>query len=75
MLIALLVNAVLLAAVWALLRYINRRYYILSLAKRIKAVDGSLLSGKVVVLPGKTRFGNNFDVLKMTPGKCGLFYD
>ncbi|XP_017874726.1 PREDICTED: probable cytochrome P450 4ac1 [Drosophila arizonae] len=73
MLIALLVNAVLLAVVWALLRYINRRYYILSLAKRIKTVDGSPLKGKVVVLPGKTRFGNNFDVLKMTPAMLFRF--
>lgn len=75
MLIALLVNAVLLAAVWALLRHINKRYYILSLAKRIRTVDGTPLKEKVVILPGKTRFGNNFDVLKMTPGKSGLFYD
>ncbi|KAL9923306.1 putative cytochrome P450 4ac1 [Glossina fuscipes fuscipes] len=40
-----------------------------TLCKRIKCVDGKPLEEKVCIIPGKTIFGNNFDVLNVTPGK------
>ncbi|XP_064548645.1 probable cytochrome P450 4ac1 [Drosophila montana] len=73
MLIILLETALLLVAVWLLLKHINRKYFILSLVKRIHTQDGSPLESKVSVLPGKTRFGNNFDILRMTPSMVFQF--
>lgn len=75
MLMILLATALLLVAVWLLLKHINRKYFILSLVKRIHTQDGSPLESKVSVLPGKTRFGNNFDILGMTPCKYGIWYE
>lgn len=51
-----------------ILRKLNEDYYILSLCKRIKTIDGSSLKDKVFIMPSKTIFGNNFDLLSMTPG-------
>lgn len=63
-----LILAVLLIVLINYLLKLNKDYYILSLCKRIKTVDGSPLEDKVVIIPGLTRFGNNFDLLTMTPG-------
>ncbi|XP_034474902.1 probable cytochrome P450 4ac1 isoform X1 [Drosophila innubila] len=62
-----LLSLFLLLIVWKLLERLNRKYFILTLAKRVQTVDGSPLETKVFVQPGKTRFGNNFDILKFTP--------
>lgn len=51
---------------WA---HLNRTYFILSLCKRIRTEDGSLLESKIYVAPSKTRFGNNFDLVNFTSGK------
>lgn len=48
---------------------LNQNYYILSLVKRVRTVDGSKLEDKIAVMPGKTIFGNNFDLLQMNSGK------
>ncbi|BFF95801.1 probable cytochrome P450 4ac1 [Drosophila madeirensis] len=50
-----------------LLRRVNRRYFVLSLCKRFQTEDGSPLESKIAVMPGRTRFGNNFDLLNFTP--------
>ncbi|KAI8118596.1 putative cytochrome P450 4ac1 [Lucilia cuprina] len=52
---------------------LNKDYFILSLCKRIKTIDGKPLEEKVVIIPGLTRFGNNFDLLTMTPEKLFNF--
>uniref|UniRef100_A0A1A9VMJ7 ABC transmembrane type-2 domain-containing protein n=1 Tax=Glossina austeni TaxID=7395 RepID=A0A1A9VMJ7_GLOAU len=52
-----------------LFRKVNENYFTLALCKRIKCVDGKPLEEKVCVIPGKTIFGNNFDVLNVTPEK------
>jgi len=65
--IALLGTSILLAALWLLLKQINKTYFILSLTKRVRTQDGSPLESKVAVMPGKTRFGNNLDILNFTP--------
>uniref|UniRef100_A0A1A9VMJ6 Cytochrome P450 n=1 Tax=Glossina austeni TaxID=7395 RepID=A0A1A9VMJ6_GLOAU len=65
----LLFFAVLLIILILLLRKVNENYFVLALCKRIKCVDGKPLEEKVWVMPGKTIFGNNFDVLNVTPGK------
>ncbi|KAM7353952.1 putative cytochrome P450 4ac1 [Cochliomyia hominivorax] len=52
---------------------LNEDYFILSLCKRIKTVDGSALGDKVHIVGGKTIFGNNFDLLNMTPEKLFNF--
>ncbi|XP_068156977.1 probable cytochrome P450 4ac1 [Drosophila tropicalis] len=66
-----LATVVLLIAVWRLFKILNRKYYILCLCKRVRPVDGSPLESKVVVIPGTTPFGNNFDILQNTPS--GVF--
>uniref|UniRef100_A0A1A9VZG8 Cytochrome P450 n=1 Tax=Glossina brevipalpis TaxID=37001 RepID=A0A1A9VZG8_9MUSC len=60
---------VLLIILIVLLYKVNDNYFILALCKRIKCVDGEPLEKKVCIIPGKTIFGNNFDVLSVTPGK------
>uniref|UniRef100_D3TQL2 Cytochrome P450 n=2 Tax=Glossina morsitans morsitans TaxID=37546 RepID=D3TQL2_GLOMM len=65
----LLFFVVLLIILILLLRKVNENYFVLALCKRIKCVDGKPLEEKVCVIPGKTIFGNNFDVLNLTPGK------
>uniref|UniRef100_A0A1A9WW89 Cytochrome P450 n=1 Tax=Glossina brevipalpis TaxID=37001 RepID=A0A1A9WW89_9MUSC len=52
-----------------LLFKVNKTYFILALCKRIKCVDGRPLEEKVCIIPGKTIFGNNLDILSMTPEK------
>ena len=47
---------------------VNQNYYILSLVKRVKTVDGSKLEDKIAILPGITIFGNNFDLLQLNTG-------
>lgn len=47
-----------------LLIHLNRKYYILSLCKRVQTVDGTELSKKICIIPGTSIFGNNLDVLK-----------
>lgn len=64
-----ILSAALLLAIWFLVRRINRKYYILSLSRRVQTVDGSPLESKVFVHPCKTIFGNNLDILQMTPSK------
>lgn len=59
-------------AIWILLRRINRKYFILSLTRRVQTQDGSPLGTKVFVQPGKTMFGNNLDLLLMTPRKLSI---
>ncbi|XP_017006515.2 probable cytochrome P450 4ac1 isoform X1 [Drosophila takahashii] len=71
--IALLGTPFLLAALWLLLKELNKTYFILSLAKRVQTVDGSPLESKVAVMPGKTRFGNNLDILNFTPSSVFNF--
>ncbi|KAM8716412.1 hypothetical protein ACLKA7_003310 [Drosophila subpalustris] len=58
---------------WKLLERLNRKYFILSLAKRVQTEDGSPLETKVFVQQGKTRFGNNLDILKFTPSMIFKF--
>ncbi|XP_032595046.1 probable cytochrome P450 4ac1 isoform X2 [Drosophila grimshawi] len=69
MFMTLLTYGLLIVALWTLLKCLNRKYFILSLVKRVQTQDGSPLDSKVFVIPGKTRFGSNFDLLKMTPSK------
>ncbi|XP_062142423.1 probable cytochrome P450 4ac1 [Drosophila sulfurigaster albostrigata] len=73
MLTILFLSAILLLSVWILLEKLKSRYFILSLAKRVQTEDGSPLEEKVFVVPGKTRFGNNLDVLQMTPSMLFKF--
>lgn len=47
---------------------LNKDYSLLGLCKRIKTVDGSPLENVVPVAPGKTIFGNNFDMLPFSTG-------
>ncbi|XP_065357390.1 probable cytochrome P450 4ac1 [Calliphora vicina] len=68
-----LILTVLLIVLISYLLKLNKDYYILSLCKRIKTIDGSPLEDKVVIIPGLTRFGNNFDLLAMTPAKLFTF--
>ncbi|XP_067623453.1 probable cytochrome P450 4ac1 [Eurosta solidaginis] len=49
------------------LKRLNQDYYVLAFCRRLKTADGSKLSDKVYTVPGKTIFGNNFDVLGSTP--------
>ncbi|XP_043063846.1 probable cytochrome P450 4ac3 [Drosophila ficusphila] len=58
---------------WLLLKQVNKTYFILSLCKRVRTADGSPLESKVFVTPGKTRFGNNFDILNFTPASLFTF--
>ncbi|XP_058981586.1 probable cytochrome P450 4ac1 isoform X2 [Musca domestica] len=47
---------------------LNENYFVLCLCKRIRTQDGSKLEDKVCVVPGKVpMFGNNLDMLKLTP--------
>ncbi|KAH8341486.1 hypothetical protein KR059_008349 [Drosophila kikkawai] len=71
--IALLGTPFLLAALWFLLKKMNEKYFILSLTYRVRTQDGSPLESKVVVMPGKTRFGNNLDILNFTPASVFNF--
>ncbi|XP_041674432.1 probable cytochrome P450 4ac1 [Drosophila eugracilis] len=71
--IALLGTPLLIAVLWLLLKEINKSYFILSLTKRVRTVDGSPLETKVAVMPGKTRFGNNLDILNFTPSSVFNF--
>jgi len=66
--IALLGIPILLAVLTLLLKHINKTYFILSLTKRVRTEDGSPLENKVAIVPGKTPFGNNLDILNFTPG-------
>ncbi|XP_034474903.1 probable cytochrome P450 4ac1 isoform X2 [Drosophila innubila] len=68
-----LLSLILLLTVWKVLVRLNCKYFILTLAKRVQTEDGSPLETKVFVQPGKTRFGNNFDVLKFTPSMLFRF--
>uniref|UniRef100_A0A1B0ASE2 Cytochrome P450 n=1 Tax=Glossina palpalis gambiensis TaxID=67801 RepID=A0A1B0ASE2_9MUSC len=63
----LLFFVVLLIILILLLRKVNENYFILALCERIKCVEGKPLEEKVCIIPGKTIFGNNFDVLNVTP--------
>ncbi|KAH8377128.1 hypothetical protein KR093_003566 [Drosophila rubida] len=67
MLTILFLTAILGLSALLLLARLNRSYFILALAKRVQTEDGSPLESKVYLQQGSTRFGNNFDVLKMTP--------
>ncbi|XP_030383302.1 probable cytochrome P450 4ac1 [Scaptodrosophila lebanonensis] len=73
MLIILIFTTLIIILLGLLLQRLNREYFLLSLCKRVKTEDGSDLESKVAVLPGTTRFGNNFDILKMTPSKIFNF--
>ncbi|KAH8412205.1 hypothetical protein KR009_000429 [Drosophila setifemur] len=71
--IALLGTPLLLVALWLLLKKLNKTYFILSLSKRVRTEDGSPLDSKVALMPGKTRFGNNLDILNFTPSSVFNF--
>ncbi|ALC39325.1 Cyp4ac2 [Drosophila busckii] len=73
MLYTLLITGVLLFLVWLLLRHLDKSYFLLAGAKRIQTIDGSPLESKVAVLPGNSIFGNNLDVLNMTPSRLFRF--
>ncbi|XP_016976663.2 probable cytochrome P450 4ac1 isoform X1 [Drosophila rhopaloa] len=73
MLFALLVTPLLLLALWHLLNALNKKYFVLSLCKRVQTEDGSPLETKVVVIPGQTWFGNNLDLLNFTPASVFSF--
>ncbi|XP_055920879.1 probable cytochrome P450 4ac1 [Eupeodes corollae] len=45
---------------------LNKDYSILALCKRIKRVDGGDLNELYPIIPGKTIFGNNFDIVHLT---------
>ncbi|KAM7353951.1 putative cytochrome P450 4ac1 [Cochliomyia hominivorax] len=64
-----ILNIISLIILIILLRKLNENYFLLSLCKRAKTVDGSPLESKVALIPGNTIFGNNFDLLNMTPEK------
>lgn len=74
MIITYIIVAALVLAIWILLRRINRKYFILSLTRRVQTLDGSPLGSKVFVQPGKTVFGNNLDLRLMTPRKL-IYYN
>ncbi|KAM8716413.1 hypothetical protein ACLKA7_003311 [Drosophila subpalustris] len=63
----LFLSLIFLLVVWKLLEQLNRKFFILTLAKRVQTQDGSPLETKVFVQQGKTRFGNNLDIIKFTP--------
>ncbi|KAM7351027.1 putative cytochrome P450 4ac1 [Cochliomyia hominivorax] len=65
LLILVILLLIFLAAIF--FRKLNKVYFILSLCKRLKTMDGGPIEEKVFVVPGKTIFGNNFDLLIMTP--------
>ncbi|XP_052853453.1 probable cytochrome P450 4ac1 [Drosophila gunungcola] len=71
--IALLGTPFLLVALWLWVKQLNKTYFILSLCKRVRTEDGSPLESKVAVIPGKTRFGNNLDLLNFTPATVFSF--
>ncbi|XP_011190025.2 probable cytochrome P450 4ac1 [Zeugodacus cucurbitae] len=49
------------------LKKLSKEYYLLAACKRMKTVDGSKVSDKVYIVPGRTIFGNNFDILHSNP--------
>ncbi|KAH8335231.1 hypothetical protein KR067_004776 [Drosophila pandora] len=71
--IALLGTPALLVVLWLLLKKLNESYFILSLSRRVRTEDGSPLESKVAVMPGKTIFGNNLDILNFTPASVFNF--
>lgn len=48
---------------------LNKDYFILAFAKRIKTVDGTPLEQIAPVAKGKTIFGNTFDLIGLDNGK------
>jgi len=68
-----LLSLILLLIVWKVVEVLNRKYFILTLAKRVQTADGSPLETKVFLQPGKTRFGNNCDILKFSPCKLSQY--
>lgn len=69
-----LILTVILLILFLCLYKLNENYYVLSLCKRVKSVDGGKLEDKICVVPGASKlFGNNFDLLKLTPGKLPHF--
>jgi len=66
---SLVLSFILLLIVWKLLEKLNNKYFILTLAKRVQTEDGSPLETTLYVQPGKTRFGNNLDIIGFTPCK------
>ncbi|EDV31771.1 uncharacterized protein Dana_GF14385 [Drosophila ananassae] len=53
--------------------YLNKKYFILCLCKRVRALDGSPLESRIYIPPSKTPFGNNFDLLDFTPASVFKF--
>nr|ADC44464.3 cytochrome P450 family 4 [Bactrocera dorsalis] len=49
------------------LKRLSKEYYLLAFCKLLKTVDGSKVTDKVYVVPGRTIFGNNFDILNSNP--------
>ncbi|XP_069963685.1 probable cytochrome P450 4ac1 [Bactrocera oleae] len=49
------------------LKRLSKEYYLLACCRQLKTVDGSKISDKVYIVPGRTIFGNNFDILNSNP--------
>ncbi|XP_036328213.1 probable cytochrome P450 4ac1 [Rhagoletis pomonella] len=54
------------------LRKLSKDYYLWAPCKRLKTLDGSRLADKVYIVPGRTVFGNNFDIVGSSPEQ--IFY-
>lgn len=52
------------------LKRLSEEYNLRAFCKHLKTVDGSKVSDKVYIVPGRTIFGNNFDILNSNPGGC-----
>ncbi|XP_075153109.1 putative cytochrome P450 4ac1 isoform X1 [Haematobia irritans] len=62
------IPVIIVIAVIVCLLKLNESYYVLCLCKRVRTKDGSKLEEKITVIPGALpQFGNNFDLLKLTP--------
>lgn len=49
---------------------LNKDYSLLAMCKRIKRIDGGDLNELYPVIPGKTIFGNNFDIIQLSSEKA-----
>lgn len=47
--------------------HLNKDFSFLALCKRIKRIDGGDLNQLYPIIPGKTIFGNNFDIIHLSP--------
>ena len=49
-------------------KILNKKFYILAGCKRVLTVDGRKLENCIGISEGSTIFGNNFDLINLSPG-------